>query len=310
MTLEGLLDRALCSHRDRTGRDAVLDLAEELGAECLAHLSLYRGRAYLRAAGRTVDVLASAKAWMKERYPVTQRQEKQEVQVAFWTCDGRARRTSRTIAVPTWPQIADNYPAVVSTALASLVACRFDDEHAGRLVLWLGAPGTGKTHALRGLAWEWRTWCSFHYITDPETFFGNPKYMLDVLLDDDEDEDDWRLLILEDTGELLSMGAGYRIGQGLSRFLNVVDGLIGQGLRVLVLVTTNETLRALHPAVSRPGRCVSQVEFTAFPPLEADAWLERRGRTGDGSSRTLASLFGNADDPVAVAKQPLGFTIS
>ena len=46
-----------------------------------------------------------------------------------------------------------------------------------------------------------------------------------------------------------------------------------QGLRVLVLVTTNEPLRVIHPAVKRPGRCVAQVEFTAFPPDEADAWL-------------------------------------
>jgi len=37
----------------------------------------------------------------------------------------------------------------------------------GRLLLWTGPPGTGKTYALRTLAWEWRRWCSFHYVTDP-----------------------------------------------------------------------------------------------------------------------------------------------
>ena len=36
--------------------------------------------------------------------------------------------------------------------------------------------------------------------------------------------------MLEDTGELLDPDAKTVIGQGLSRFLNVVDGLIGQGL--------------------------------------------------------------------------------
>ena len=49
-----------------------------------------------------------------------------------------------------------------------------------------------------------------------------------------EAEKPWRLLVLEDTGALLSADARERAGQGLSRFLNVVDGLIGQGLRVLV----------------------------------------------------------------------------
>jgi hypothetical protein len=119
-----------------------------------------------------------------------------------------------------------------------------------------------------------------------------------------------RLLILEDTGELLALDAKIRTGQGLSRLLNVVDGLIGQGLRFLVLVTTNETLGSLHPAVSRPGRCLAEIEFTPFPPSEADAWLESHGRLGDGSARTLASLFGHGDGPEKPEKHPLGFSIN
>ena len=99
-------------------------------------------------------------------------------------------------------------------------------------------------------------------------------------------------------------------GQRLSRLLNVVDGLIGQGLRVLVLVTTNEPLRSLHPAVSRPGRCAAQVEFTAFPPQEADAWLERHGKVGDGSARTLASLFGHDTGIERSERRPLGFSVN
>ena len=311
MTLEGLLERSLFSIRDSVERAAVLDLTgdlgEEFGEECVAHVSLERGRAYLRSGGRTVDVLAAAKAWMQERYPVSTPEETQDVQISFWDSESK-RCTTRTIGVPTWPEIAGNYPALVSERLLSLLGRRFDDEHAGKLVLWHGAPGTGKTHALRAFAWEWRSWCSFHYITDPEEFVDSPRYMLKVLLDGEHDESGWRLLILEDTGELLALDAKYRAGQGLSRFLDVVDGLIGQGLRVVVLVTTNETLRSLNPAVSRPGRCVARVEFTAFPAEEADAWLERRGLTGNGSARTLASLYGNPEGPEAEARHPLGFT--
>ena len=71
----------------------------------------------------------------------------------------------------------------------------------------------------------------------------------------------WRLLVLEDTGELLSADVRAAAGPGLSRFLNVVDGLIGHGLRVLVLVTTNEEIGRLHPAVARPGRSAANVVF-------------------------------------------------
>ena len=102
--------------------------------------------------------------------------------------------------------------------------------------------------------------------------------------------------MLEDTGELLTPDARSVIGQGLSRFLNVVDGLIGQGLRVLVLVTTNEEIRELHPAVARPGRAAANVVFTRLAPAEAGEWLERRGSSArvDGPT-TLASLYALAE---------------
>jgi hypothetical protein len=114
---------------------------------------------------------------------------------------------------------------------------------------------------------------------------------------DDEDGEEraakhWRLLVLEDTGELLTPDAKTIIGQGLSRFLNVVDGLIGQGLRVLVLVTTNEEIRGLHPAVARPGRAAANIEFVPLPGDEAKAWLERRGVPNAAAEpRTIAHLY-------------------
>ena len=118
----------------------------------------------------------------------------------------------------------------------------------------------------------------------------------------------WRLLVLEDTGELLRPDAKSIIGQGLSRFLNVVDGLIGQGLRVLVLVTTNEEIGTLHPAVARPGRSAANI---AFPPLtreEAKAWLERHGvDSAAPSPPTLASLYALLEGREAADTRVVGF---
>ena len=119
----------------------------------------------------------------------------------------------------------------------------------------------------------------------------------------------WRLLILEDTGELLSADARMQAGQGLSRFLNVVDGLIGQGLRILVLVTTNEELGRLHPAISRPGRCASNVLFTRMPVEQANAWLsERENESTVTEPRTLAELYALVEGwDAVVERQQTGF---
>jgi len=247
----------------------------------------------------------------------------------------------RTIAVPEWSEIGANYTARTREALDHVMR-GFRPAHGGQLILWHGPAGTGKTFALRALAWEWRDWCQLHYVVDPDTFFGqHADYLMNVLMqegmpmmafsggivgrsvsvmravhaaeeaeaDDESQEQAWRLLVLEDTGELLTPDAKAVIGQGLSRFLNVVDGLIGQGLRVLVLVTTNEEIRTLHPAVARPGRAAANIEFAGLSRAEAAAWLEARGvDVVPPPGATLAALYALAEgrDP-AEAAPPLGF---
>jgi hypothetical protein len=147
---------------------------------------------------------------------------------------------------------------------------------------------------------------------DPEELLGRAgAYMLDVLSwEDDDDGQRWRLLILEDAGELIAADARAVAGQALSRLLNVADGLLGQGTRTLILITTNEPVGRLHPATRRPGRCLADIEFTPFPVAEANAWLATHGHDERvQSSTTLADLFAHArGTPVVAAETPeIGF---
>ena len=62
--------------------------------------------------------------------------------------------TSRSLVVPAWEDIKANYPAPVAEDLTSFIDR--GSKQSGRLLLWHGLPGTGKTYALRALAREGR----------------------------------------------------------------------------------------------------------------------------------------------------------
>lgn len=314
-SLDPILPHAVVTARWQSTRTALLDVSSVFGSDCLAYVRLHGENASATVAARELPVVADAEEWLRSQLPERQPTPEQRVTVKFWSHGGRGGHSvSRTIGVPAWAEVCDNYPHSVRMSLDSIMASEFRPADGGQLVLWHGEPGTGKTYALRALVWQWRSWCDVHYVTDPEFFFGGrTDYLMDVVLHDAEydGEGRWRLLVLEDTGELLAADAKERTGQGLSRLLNLVDGIIGQGLRVLVLVTTNESLKQLHPAIARPGRCAAKVEFGPFPAEEAGRWLAERNvdPAGTPAGGTLADLYARMDGREVEARRPLGFAV-
>lgn len=243
------------------------------------------------AAAATRAAARAAYKQIRERYPETDLRE--DVRITFWAMmpDGRTASFNRRLAAPSWQETMENYPRPTLQDLHALMQWTEPAGAAGRLVLWHGDVGTGKTWAIRALVRKWAPWCSSEYVVDPEEFFGKASYLLSVLLGEEEQRK-WRLIVIEDAGELLSVDAKERVGQGLSRLLNVTDGLVGQGLRVLVLLTTNEPLQKLHPAVSRPGRCAAEITFERWGAEESAEWLAERGVAAETDrARTLAEMY-------------------
>ena len=148
------------------------------------------------------------------------------------------------------------------------------------------------------------------YVLDPERMFSSTSYLLQAMTEGGDDDERWQLLVLEDCDELIRTDAKAGTGQALARLLNVTDGLVGQGLQALVCITTNERLGRLHPAITRPGRCLAEIEVGPLPGPEARAWLGR-DLPDRAASATLAELFAwrEGSGPVtAVEPEPMAGT--
>jgi hypothetical protein len=290
--------------------------------ECLIRLNSAVAHLILRELALTVRVAATdatacdaAYAQIKSAMPEDGGVEL-HVPVRFWWWQpDYAQEMARIMPAPRWDDVASNYSHRTLSSLEPLMRWSTVPSRGGRLVLWHGAPGTGKTTAVRALASQWRLWAEFQFITDPEQFLSNPGYLLRTLADGHRStsgsspRNRWRILVLEDSGEYLAPDAKQHAGQALSRLLNVCDGVLGQATRSLVLVTTNESVGALHPALSRPGRCLAKTEFRELTREEIAAWCAARDLAAPAAKQaSLADLFAHAEGRTpASAASSFGF---
>lgn len=210
----------------------------------------------------------------------------------------------RSVTLPSFSEIEENYSPEVVGAINKLLPLDTPEKD-GKLIIWRGLPGSGKTFAVRALAREWaeRHNVSITVITDPELFLADSDYMLDVILSDPHvsspkafhkadqqgtlPAERLQLIILEDQAQLFTTNC--RNSQGFNSFLNLTDGLIGQGIRIMFLITFNEDIEDIDKAIRRKGRLLQVQQFQALSPAKAQEWL--RDKTGKPVSESIKDLI-------------------
>lgn len=197
-----------------------------------------------------------------------------QVPISFWRMGrtyGDIRHNSKNITCPALEETQSNY-IQVRDELPKLFTIENPTKH-GKIVLWHGPPGMGKTYAIRSLArnWHYRLGASIEIVLDPENLFGNADYMHDLILNG---RTGLRLIIVEDSEEFFDRNQK-ESRQGFARLLNLTDGIIGQGTEVVFMLTANAAFEKIDEAVIRPGRCLQVMEFSKFLKDEATAWISQ-----------------------------------
>lgn len=197
-----------------------------------------------------------------------------------------------------------NYPAEVGEELHHLAGLTDLEGISGRLIVFCGPPGTGKTHAIKSLAKSWEHWAELHLVSEIATLLDIPPYFDQVIHGASREHiprtvpsTDFvkrRLIAAEDADQFVETRNGehvrHKIAQGMSELLNACDGLAGETQEALMLVTTNLAITQIDPAILRPGRCLKVIEFRPFSQAEAREWLGPEAGAIKGE-RTLAQLY-------------------
>ena len=214
------------------------------------------------------------------------------VPVKFWR-NGRFGPDyhENMIQCPTFEEIRENYPQRIREQLAQLTM-QDDPWSSGRVILWSGDPGTGKTFAVRALAENLRRRfnASIEVVLDSESLFNDMDYLYNVVLSETVEEgSNKRLVIIEDNEVFFSENC--RKNSGFGRLLNIADGLVGQGLETIFLFTTNFH-EQVDSALTREGRVLSQSHFSALTATEANFWLKNKNVVASVKEETtIADLY-------------------
>lgn len=157
---------------------------------------------------------------------------------------------------------------------------RFRKETQG-LVLFHGAPGTGKTYYIRHLLKKMTSYNKVVIYMPPNMveWLVDPKFLnfLSKEISGYSRQGLFCVLLIEDAEPLLAVRHENGRVQGISNLLNMTDGLLNDMLRMQIICTFNVKVKELDKALLRPGRLIARKEFRPMSVLDANRLAQQLG---------------------------------
>lgn len=168
----------------------------------------------------------------------------------------------------------DNYTEEVLSGFDRVVADLSSDTPKGRIGIFDGLPGCGKTWLLRGLLTSVKN-TAFVFISPRDITALTEPSVLSALINFSIKQDGKSITFLvEDADECLAPRGADNMS-AISAVLNLGDGILGQLLDIRLILTTNAKRHDFDAAITRPGRLSACVKVDKLPAEQCNAIYHR-----------------------------------
>lgn len=198
-------------------------------------------------------------ALVKEIEPLLSQDKKNFI---FTIIKGSFGLEARNMGDASSPLIIDNYNKEVIDGIEYVNKSFIASPPKGRIAIFNGEPGTGKTHLIRTMLSQ----IDSLFLIIPSNLIDSldkPEFMPFIL----GLKDSYKkpiIMIIEDGDACLVPRKADNMST-IAALLNITDGIIGTMLDIKVIISTNSYIEQIDPAILRPGRLCKQIHVG---PLE------------------------------------------
>lgn len=189
----------------------------------------------------------------------------------------------------------ENYSEKVLTLYDRVVTELNSPKPRGRIAIFDGPPGTGKTYMVRAILNDVK---GIHVMIPSHmvSSLADPS-ILPAIIDLKDSQEDTIVFIIEDGDEVIAPRGADNM-PAISSVLNLGDGILGACLDIRVVITTNAKRAEMDEAMTRPGRLISIVHIGRLEPEEATLVFQKITGTEQvlTESMTLAEIYSKALD--------------